>query len=144
LIASFARAVAIGTTVAACAAPPSASPTLYSRLGGEPVIRRVVEEVIDRVATDASTARSFKGVKLARVKEKLREQLCELAGGPCRYSGDPMREVHKGLHNTEAEFNLMVQFVRDALDTAGVGESEKNELLRVLAPLKGDIVGASR
>jgi hemoglobin len=74
------------------------------------------------------------------VKEKLVEQVCELAGGGCRYTGDPMDKVHQGLRNTEAEFNLMVQFVRDALGRAGVAEGPKNELLRLLAPMKRDIV----
>lgn len=127
--------------VAACAAPPTAAPTLYSRLGGAPVIERVVEDVIDRTSKDPRTARSFKDVKLARVKEKLREQLCELSGGPCRYTGDPMKTVHQGLKNTESEFYLMVQFLRDALASAGVSEGEKNELLKLLAPMKRDIVG---
>lgn len=124
----------------ACASPPSKSPTLYDRLGGERVVRAVVDDTIDRSATDPRTARSFKETKLSRVKEKLAEQICELSGGPCKYTGDPMKEVHKGLKNTDAEFNLLVQFLRDALDRAGVREGEKNELLRLLAPMKRDIV----
>jgi hemoglobin len=126
--------------LAACATTPTARPTLYARLGGEPVVTRVAAETVDRAAADVRTGRSFKDVKLARVKEKLAEQICELAGGGCKYTGDPMAQVHKGLKNTDAEFNLMVQFLRDALEHNGVGEGEKNELLRLLAPLKRDIV----
>ena len=51
-----------------------------------------------------------------------------------------MDKVHKGLKNTEAEMNLMVQWLREACDKAGVGTREKNELLRLLAPMKRDIV----
>ncbi len=139
-MAKFAPLLA-GLLLAACAAPgPAASPSLYARMGGEPVVKRVVDETIDRAATDARTRRSFDGVKLARVKEKFAEQVCELSGGPCKYTGDPMDQVHKGLRNTEAELNLLVQFLRDALDGAGVGLAEKNELLRLLAPMKRDIV----
>jgi hemoglobin len=132
--------VLAGALLAACAASPSAKPSLYERLGGEPVVTRVVNETIDRAATDPRTSRSFKDVKLARVKEKIVEQICSLAGGGCKYTGDPMDKVHKGLQNTEAEMNLVVQWLRDALDSAGVRESEKNELLRLLAPMKRDIV----
>jgi hemoglobin len=139
-----ARLVSIATgaavLLAACASPPAASPSLYDRLGGARVVRAFVDETIDRSASDPRTSRSFKDVKLAGVKDKLVEQVCELAGGPCRYSGDPMKEVHKGLKNTEAEFALLVQFLRDAMDRAGVREREKNELLRLLAPMKRDIV----
>ena len=138
--AGFFASVTAAGLLAACTTPPTAPPTLYARLGGERVVRQVAVETIDRAATDPRTARSFKDVKLARVKDKLFEQFCELSGGPCKYSGDPMGEVHKGLKNTEAEFHSLVQFLREALDHAGVGEREKNELLRLLAPLKRDIV----
>ena len=67
------------------------------------MVTRVVAETVDRAATDPRTGRSFKDVKLARVKEKLVEQICELAGGGCKYTGDPMAKVHKGLKNTDAE-----------------------------------------
>ena len=135
--------LALVLAIAGCAASPSAQPTLYSRLGGEPMVKRVVGETIDRAATDPRTSRSFKDVKLARVKEKIVEQICELAGGGCKYTGDPMDKVHKGLKNTEAEMNILVQNLRDALDGAGVKEAEKNELLRLLAPLKRDITSGS-
>lgn len=131
--------LSIALLLAACAAPAPGR-TLYDRMGGAPVVERVVGQLIDRTATDPRTKRSFEGTKLARVKEKLAEQVCELAAGPCKYTGDPMREVHKGLKNTEAELSLMVQFLREALDANGVGEREKNELLRLLAPMKRDIV----
>jgi len=132
--------VAASLLTAACASAPAPEASLYARMGGEPVVRRVVDDVIDRSSTDPRTARSFKDTKIDRVKEKLREQICQLGGGGCAYTGDPMKEVHKGLKNTEAEFYLLVQFLRDALDRNGVGEREKNELLRLLAPMKRDIV----
>jgi hemoglobin len=135
--------LAAALLAAACATPPTASPTLYERLGGEKVVRQVAYETIQRSSTDPRTSRSFKDVKVQRVKDKLYEQICQLSGGPCTYSGDPMPQVHKGLKNTEAEFYLLVQFLRDALDHAGVGDREKNEVLRLLAPMKRDIVTES-
>jgi hemoglobin len=135
--------LALVLAIAGCAASPSAAPTLYTRLGGEPVVKRVVAETIDQAATDPRTSRSFKDVKLARVKEKIVEQICELAGGGCKYTGDPMDKVHKGLKNTEAEMNLVVQWMRESLERNGVKEAEKNELLRLLAPMKRDITSGS-
>jgi hemoglobin len=132
--------LAAALALAACATPPQAEPTLWSRLGGAPVVKRVVNETIDRAATDPRTSRSFKEVKLQNVKDKIVEQICSLSGGGCKYTGDPMDKVHKGLKNTEAEMNLVVQWLRDALAGAGVKEAEKNELLRLLAPMKRDIV----
>ena len=133
--------LAILLACAACAAPsPSTAPTLYERMGGAPAVEKIVDDVIDRTAADPRTERSFREVKMSRLKEKLREQICNVAGGPCKYTGDPMNEVHKGLKITEAEWNLMVQFLRESLERAGVRDAEKNELLRILAPMKRDIV----
>jgi hemoglobin len=132
--------ISAAVIISACATAPTAQPTLYSRLGGEAVVTKVVNETMDRASTDPRTSRSFKDVKLSRVKEKTIEQICSLTGGGCTYTGDPMDKVHKGLKNTDAEMNLVVQFLRDALDHNGVGEREKNELLRILAPMKRDIV----
>src|SRR5690242_11657831 len=135
------RAVAVAVVscalaFAGCATNPKDSPSLYSRLGGEKVVRQVVNETIDRAAKDPRTGRSFKDVKLQRVKDHIHDQICDLAGGGCKYTGDPMDKVHHGLKNTEAEMNLVVQFLRDACDHAGVRPVEKNELLRLLAPMK--------
>ena len=125
---------------AGCATNPTTSPTLYSRLGGEKVVRQVVNETIDQASTDPRTKRSFADVKLQRVKDNIHDQICSLTGGGCKYTGDPMDKVHKGLANTEAEMNLVVQWLRDALDRHGVQTREKNELLAILAPMKRDIV----
>jgi len=131
---------ACALALAGCATNPTTSPTLYSRLGGEKVVRQVVNETIDQASTDPRTKRSFADVKLQRVKDNIHDQICSLTGGGCKYTGDPMDKVHKGLANTEAEMNLVVQWLRDALDRHGVHTREKNELLAILAPMKRDIV----
>jgi len=114
--------------------------TLYERLGGNKIIEQVVSDTIDRTASDPVTRRSFDKVNLANVKRKVVEQICELASGPCKYSGDSMKLSHQGLDIREAEFYGMVQHLREALDRAGVQQSAKNELLKLLAPMKRDIV----
>lgn len=118
--------------------------SLYERIGGEPVLTAVVGDTIDVLAASADGRRSFERVKLGRVKRGVVEQFCALTGGPCVYRGDDMRLVHAGLRITEREFNAIVQILRDALARHGVGEREKNELLRLLAPMKRDIVTAAR
>ena len=60
-----------------CATAPRSAPTLYDRMGGAPVVKRVVDDIVTRVSTDPRTARSFKDSNLVRVREKLAEQVCE-------------------------------------------------------------------
>ena len=126
-----------GAWSAACVA---ADPTLYERLGGEPVVRVVTAEVIDEAASRHDLGRSFQDTDLARIKRLFAEQVCALTGGGCVYSGDPMREVHAGHAISQAEFYGMVQLLRDALGRHGVALRERNELLALLAPMERDIV----
>jgi hemoglobin len=70
----------------------------------------------------------------------LAEQICDLAHGPCQYSGDSMKEVHAGHHISEAEFYGMVQMLRDILKERHIDMASSNELLRLLAPMKRDVV----
>ena len=123
-----------------CAAAPSAPPTLYQRLGGEPVVAHVIDRTIERSAADARTRRSFDGIKLRVLKDSLVQQICQLAGGGCRYEGASMADAHNDARIRASEFDAMVTILREELDAAGVDAAAKNELLRLLAPMKRDIV----
>jgi hemoglobin len=116
---------------------------LYERIGGQQILSRVVSETIDKTSSDPRTKRSFDGIKLAKLKESITTQLCQLTGGGCHYEGDTMQKSHADAKITTAEFELMVQNLRDALDHQYVGTREKNELLKILAPMKRDVVNNS-
>ena len=118
----------------------SADNSLYSRIGGLPVLKTITSKLIDVSSADPVTKRSFNKVNLDRVKDKLAEQFCVLAGGPCTYTGDDMRLVHRGLNITEREFYGLVEQLRVILDEQGIGTREKNELLALLAPMKPQVV----
>lgn len=123
---------------AAVAASPERS--LFDRLGGAATVAAVANEVIDETAAHPELKRSFDGVNLPRVKAMLVEQLCNVSGGPCAYTGDTMVDVHAGLKITEAEMNGMVEILRLVMIRHGIGIKERNELLAILAPMKRDVV----
>lgn len=118
----------------------SPAPRLYDALGGEAGVAAIADSLIDRVSADPKLGRSFKDSNLDRIKKLLAEQICDLSGGPCRYSGDSMREVHAGHHISEAEFFGMVADLRAVLRRRHVSQGATNELLRLLAPMKRDVV----
>lgn len=120
---------------------PEATPgSLYVRMGGEPTVKAVVDDLIDESASDPHLKRSFAKVDLARLKRLLAEQICALSGGGCQYTGDSMHEVHAGLGITQAEFYRLVDVLRDSLRRHGVALRERDELLKILAPMKRDVV----
>jgi len=76
-----------------------------------------------------------------RLKSNLSDQICDAAGGPCSYLGRDMKTTHKGMNVTEVEWNATVENLTKALDKHGVGAREKSELIGLLGPMKGAIVG---
>lgn len=137
------RLLAVATLLAATALSARvaiADTTLYERLGGRSGIAAIADMLVDRVSADVRLGRSFKGADLGRIKRLLAEQLCDLSGGPCHYSGDSMKEVHAGHRISEAEFYGMVDALRTILKERHVGIEATNQLLRLLAPMKREVV----
>ena len=114
--------------------------TLYDRLGGIDAITAVVEHFRDRVAADDRINLKFARTDLARLRKMLIDQVCEVAGGPCRYNGRSMKEAHAGMKVTNGEFNALVEDLVATLNEFKVPGKERDELLAILGPLKPDIV----
>jgi hemoglobin len=131
-----AASILCGMTVGARAAQPS----LYDRLGGEPVMTAVVSETIDQVVADPKLNASFKGTDIGRVKRLIVEQICDISGGGCHYSGDTMRDVHADHNVTQAQFFGLVEILRSALRRHHVPLRARNQLLALLAPMAPDVI----
>ncbi|MEX8495627.1 group 1 truncated hemoglobin [Sphaerotilus sp.] len=141
-VAALGWLLAVVSGLSACAVPPSADSTLYQRLGGQAGVAVLSDRLIERTANDPRTRRSFEGVKLVPLQQSLADYLCKVADGGCVYEGETMADSHADLGIQAHEFDLMVAFLRDALDAQGVATADKNELLRRLAATRRDIVQA--
>jgi hemoglobin len=135
-------------------APPDAGPepdaappvrALYDRLGGKEGIEAVADIFTKNLLADPRVNRSFKKPKdgLSHFKAMISEQICQLAAGPCQYSGKDMKEAHKGMGITDAQFDAVVEDLKLALDEKGASEQDKSELFAALAPMRADIVEKS-
>lgn len=138
----FTKFAAIAGLVAlsACARAPEER-TLYQRLGGEPAVVAVVDDFIANVAADPVINQRFARVDMPKLKKLLMEQICEATGGGCKHTGRPMRESHRGLNVTVAEFNAMSGDMLKTLEKFKVPPREKDELMAVLASMSKEIIG---
>jgi hemoglobin len=126
--------------VIAAAPQARADDALYRDLGQRANLERIVNDAMTRWLADARIAATFDNLNLDRFKRRLTDQLCELAGGPCHYTGRNMYLTHKGLHLDIVEFNALVEGLQDAMDQESVSFRTQNRLLAILAPMKRDIV----
>lgn len=144
------RCVALGLVllwVIGCSQSPTLSltpdnRTLFERIGGLPVLNAMVKDSLQALSTNPKTKRSFEGVKLSKLQESIVSQLCHLTGGGCVYEGETMKNSHADAKITAAEFELFVDIHRKVFDKY-IGTREKNELLKILAPMRRDIVTAN-
>lgn len=126
--------------LAACAGAPNREPTLYEQLGGRDGIAAITDHLLDAFARDPRVAPTFDHVDIRRFRRYFADYLCQTADGPCRYAGDPMSEVHRGMHINEAMFNAVVQDLIVAMDRQHVPVRVQNRLLARLAPQRKDII----
>jgi hemoglobin len=119
---------------------------LYDRLGGLPAIALVVDDFMDEFIADPlilsnPAVRERKSPEAAPfIKFQVTSLVCELSGGPCRYTGPDMRQAHEGLNVSEAEWDRMVEIFAGTLARHRVPERETEELFGLMGPAKADIV----
>jgi hemoglobin len=122
---------------------PPKPKSLFERLGGKEGITKVVDAFLKNMTGNDVVKKRFAKLSKERV-EKLRtnliEQICKESGGDCEYAGKSMKDAHKNMKVTEAEWNATVSALKAALDENKVAENEMNDLIGLVAPMKDDIV----
>jgi hemoglobin len=117
-----------------------AEPTLYEQIGGEPVLRKTVEEFAVIMEKDDRINFAFGNTDITKFKQLLFEQMCNITGGPCKYTGRTMQESHEKLAVNNVMFNALAEDVYIAFDRAGVPYRLQNKVMAIFAPMQRDIV----
>ena len=126
-------------------APAQAQKSLYDWLGGKTAIVAVVDDFVANCAADTRINKFFAATaadknRLTAFKNKLVDQICEAAGGPCKYTGRDMKTAHAGMGISNADFNALVEDLTKSLNTFKVAKAEQDQLLAVLGPMRPQIV----
>jgi len=133
----------------AIAAPAAAQPAtkpLYERLGGVYSIATVVDDFIERLLVNdvlnANPAIKEARTRVAKagLKFQVTTLVCEVTGGPCKYTGRTMKDSHATLNINEAQWEAMVADFRKTLDKFKVPSREQEELVTIVGSTKKDIV----
>jgi hemoglobin len=124
-------------------------PSLYERLGGTYSIATVVDDFIERLLVN-TTLNANPAIKEARtrvpkagLKFHVTTLVCEVSGGPCKYTGRTMKESHERLNITQAEWDAMVADFKATLNKFNVPQREQQELITIVGSTKNDIVRSS-
>ena len=126
--------------------PSATQLSLYERLGGVYNIAVVVDDLINRVMSDArlnanpAVNEAHHKVPPAGFKYLVTEMVCWASGGPQKYSGRSMRDSHSHLNITPKEWEAFMDDLQQTLDKFKVPAAEQGELKAILNSTYGDIV----
>lgn len=113
--------------------------SIYTQIGGYEAIEGVVDDFYDRVLADDQLCAFFTGTNMSRLKGKQVEFFAAALGGPERYTGASMKHVHQGRGIAMHHFDLVVQHLVNALNTAGVPPRTMGQIIAAIAPLAAEI-----
>lgn len=142
----FAGAGLLVASSLAFAQTPYTDDSVYRGLGGKEGIARIVESLFEITLFDPRIKETFDGFDIPVVKERLAEQICEFAGGPCKYTGKykdrDMKTVHEDMKLNNMHFNALAEDLQIAMERNNVPSAVSNKLIAKLAPMQRDIVTA--
>ncbi|MDJ0521530.1 MAG: group 1 truncated hemoglobin [Planctomycetota bacterium] len=114
--------------------------SLYERLGGEDKIRAIAGDIFDNHKQNDAVSARYVDSDRDKVIQLVTEFICAGTGGPQEYTGRNMVDTHRGMNINEQEYLAVIDDIMAALETNDVGETEKNEVLRIAYSLKGEIL----
>lgn len=116
------------------------SGSLYERLGGTEGIHQIANDIIDNHLRHPRISKRFAESDVGKLKKGAAEFIITGTGGPNVYEGEDMIATHKGMNISDDEFMAVVDDIMGALDSNGIEQREKEEVLFILYCLRGEVV----
>jgi hemoglobin len=92
----------------------------FEQIGGEPALRAIVDDFVDRCFDDTMIGFLFRRASRERIKRFEYEHAAEVLGGPGAYGGRPLDEAHRRHRILGGQFDRRLQILRETLDAHGV------------------------
>lgn len=119
--------------------------SLFLRLGGTTGINELVEDVVRLHMENPVIRVRFRPYletpeKLAVVKSHLCAFLEAGSGGAAKYGGRGMRDAHRGMNISEAEYMAAMDDILAAMKKNAMDEQTQKDVLAIAYSLKDDII----
>lgn len=121
------------------------SKSLFDRLGGSSGIRALVEDIVTAHMENPVIQARFR--PYLETPEKLdvtKKHLCAFleagSGGSQEYTGRTMRDAHRGMNISEAEYMAALDDILAAMRKHGIDEETQKDVLAIAYSLRGEIL----
>lgn len=127
-------------------AQAQAKKSLYDRIGGDKALTVVVDDFVARAAANPKVnflrngAYAASDAFVGQLKKHLVAFMGQAFGGPQKYTGRTMREAHRGMKITKAEFEALAADLKATLEKHKVSKAELDEIMTIAASTAGDII----
>ncbi len=113
--------------------------TAFEDIGGEPGLRAIIEDFIDRVVRDPMIGFLFARVNVARLKQLEYEHAAEHLGANVTYSGRDLRQAHHRHPIMGGHFGRRRQILKQVLEAHGVPVAIRAAWLSAQDALRDDV-----
>jgi hemoglobin len=125
---------------------PKSNKALWDRLGGEAGVTRLVDDFLNAVVADPKVdfyrhgKVKLEAAQVAKMKREMVEQVSQITGGPLKYTGPDMKQIHKDMGITDAQFDAVVGHLQKTLEKNNIAESDKKAILAAINKQRKEIV----
>ncbi|TAK42247.1 MAG: group 1 truncated hemoglobin [Betaproteobacteria bacterium] len=119
--------------------------SLFERLGGSSGINALVQDIVARHMENPVIRARFRPYletpdKLEATKRHLCAFLEAGSGGTAQYSGRSMKDAHRGMNISEAEYMAATDDILTALRQHRIDDQTQKDVLAIAYSLKGEIL----
>ena len=113
---------------------------MFDRVGRDEAVESVVDDFYDRVLNDERVVHHFEGTDTTALRAHQVQFISAVTGGPVEYTGQDMREAHRGMGITDEEFDVVAEHLDRALAENGVSDEDCDRVLAEVEGLRPEIV----
>lgn len=137
---AFASAAVFLSAFASVAFAQAPNEAALAPYGGYAGLAKITHDFVERVQKNPRISSFFKEADIERLEGMLTDQFCDVLGGGCKYAGKSMKEAHRNMKVSTADFNALAEDLQDALTAGSVPTYQQNKLIAKLAPMHRDVV----
>jgi truncated hemoglobin YjbI len=115
---------------------------LYERLGGKEGMDSIIQSHWDFVDRDKRICGYFEGAKSKIVKTAITDYLAVILGGPGKYTGRPLEEIHQIINVNDHHFDAFIQNFQRAVRDCGAPSDVVDECVVCIEVLRRKILVA--
>lgn len=115
--------------------------TYFDEIGGEPALRAIIAEFVDKVFADTMIGFLFSRANKERVKRFEYEHAAEFLGAGVRYGGRELGEAHRRHPILGGHFGRRRQILKNTLEKHGVPAHVRDAWLAHQDQLRGEVTG---